>query len=70
VTYTNNSLPIVGGRVNDEVSSVWNRTTCTYRVFRHSDFNGSGTQVAAGAAVNLSNTPVGGDEASSHNTCV
>jgi hypothetical protein len=70
VTYTNNTFPIVGGRVNDEGSSVRNRTTCDVRVFEHSDFNGDGVTVPPGGTRDLHDSPVGGDSASSHNACV
>jgi len=69
-TYDNNTWPIVGGGVNDEASSVWNRTNCKVRVFQHSDQNGSGKTIDAGGWTNLSGTPVGNDSASSHDACV
>jgi hypothetical protein len=69
-TYVGNTWPIVGGGVNDEASSVWNRTACKVRVYQHADQNGSGRTVDSGAWTNLGGTPVGNDEASSHDACV
>lgn len=73
-TYNNDTWPIVGGGVNDRASSYWNRTGCNVRIHRDSSFNGPGlTARASGQAGdrgNLAGTPVGGDQASSHNACV
>ncbi|HEU4421864.1 MAG TPA: peptidase inhibitor family I36 protein [Pilimelia sp.] len=69
-TYVGNTWPIVGGKVNDGASSVWNRTGCKVRVYQHADQNGSGKTIDAGGWTNLSGTPVGNDEASSHDACV
>jgi hypothetical protein len=68
--YSNNTWPIVGGNVNDEASSYWNRTTCAVRVYRNSNQNPPGQTFPAGSFGNFSGTSVGNDQASSHDACV
>lgn len=69
-TYNNDTWPIVGGGVNDRASSYWNRTGCNVRIHRDSNANGAGLTVGPNRLGNLAGTPVGGDQASSHNACV
>jgi hypothetical protein len=64
--YGNDSFPIVGGRVGDEGSSVWNRTGCTVTVYRNADQGGAAVNVGVDDRINLGDTAVGNDEASSH----
>lgn len=68
--YSNNTWPIVGGNVNDEASSYWNRTNCKVRVYRDSNQNGTGETFDPGERQNFSATAVGNDRASSHDACV
>jgi hypothetical protein len=68
--YNHHRFPIVGGNVNDSVTSVWNRTNCSVRIFRNAQFNAAGITVPPGRTFNMSITPVGNDQASSHDACV
>ena len=70
LNYTPLRWPATGGAVNDKASSVWNRSTCRVKVFSNGKLQPPASVFQPGAIVNLKDTAINDDTASSHDACV
>lgn len=68
--YTPLRWPATGGVVNDKASSIWNRSTCRVKVFSNGKLQPPASVFAVSAIVNLKDTAINDDTASSHDACV